>query len=271
LEGDILISEKNNDYFDDLGVVLSQQQKNWYEVKSRQQGDDMTQEFPTKQEEAFQGSMQGAWYTDEFKKLREHKQIMHLPYDARYQVHTWWDLGMNDMMSIWFYQYIEGRHCFIDYHESNLEAWSFYAQMLNEKGYNYAGHHFPHDGKTRRRGLDEIYTDMQMASMAGVNPIDITPVTGSVYSDIRDHCKVILPMCFFDQIKCELGLTHLENYKKKWNKADGMWMKEPLHDEASHCADAFRTFAVNADMFARVKRSDPYKQNYSRGSGWMGN
>lgn len=274
LDGDIVISEKNKEYFDSLkskGVDLTDGQKNWYEVKSRTQGEDMTQEYPSVQEEAFQGSMQGAFYTEQFKELRKKKQICHVPYDPRYQVHTWWDLGLNDMMSIWFYQYVNGRHCFIDYHESSLETWAYYAQMLNEKGYNYAGHHFPHDGQKRIRGEHQILTDMQMAMSAGINPIDITPRTNNTYSDIMNHCLPILGMCFFDEQKCAEGLDHLENYKRKWDKTESMWRKEAHHDEASHCADAFRTFAVNADRFGVFKKKDPYKDPYTNyGGSWMG-
>lgn len=270
----VILSEKNTEYFNELqskGVTLEDGQKRWYEVKSRTQGEDMTQEYPTVQEEAFQGSMQGAFYTEQFKKLRSHKQICHVPYDSRYQVHTWWDLGMNDMMSIWFHQYVNGRHNFIDYHESSLETWSFYSQLLSGKKYNYAGHHFPHDGKHRRRGIDEIYTDRQMASMAGISPDpDVTEVTGSAYNDIKNHCMPILETCFFDEVKCSVGLNHLENYKRKWDKTDSMWKKEPHHDEASHCADAFRTFAVNADMFSVVKKNDPYRSASMNSGSWMG-
>jgi hypothetical protein len=40
------------------------------------------------------------------------------------------------------------------------------------------------------------------------------------------------------------GIVHLDNYKRKWSKTDGMFMEEPLHDEASHGSDAYRTAAV---------------------------
>lgn len=282
IAGEVVLSEKNQHYFaelEDKGIVLNTGQKNWYEIKSRTQGEDMTQEYPTYQEEAFQGSMEGAFYTEQFKVLRKNKQICHVPYDSRFPVHTWWDLGLNDLMTIWFHQFVNGKHCFIDYHESSLEAWSYYAQMLNAKGYNYAGHHFPHDGKKRVRGQEQLFTDMQMAQNAGIAPVDITPRTDNTYNDIMNTCLPILPLCFFDEQKCAIGLEHLENYKRKWDKAESMWQKEPLHDEASHCADAFRTFAVNADMFGAYKKPDPYEgahniysnaySGYS-GTGWMG-
>lgn len=245
----VTITEEMEKYFRELGdqgINLTQGQKYWYVLKSEQQGDEMQQEYPSTPEEAFQGSMKGAFYTKEMKKVRERGQITTIPYNPKYQVYTWWDLGLNDQMSVWFYQKIDGKHLFIDYHESTSEGWEYYATMLRDKGYNYACHNLPHDGNKRVRGA-QIFTDRTMAEQCGIRPIKVTPVTSSTYNDIINHCVPVLPNCWFDASKCAVGITHLDNYKKKWSKPDGMFMKEPLHDESSHGADAFRTFAVNAD------------------------
>lgn len=249
IDDKVTVSSDVLEYFNELqeqGIELTQGQKNWYAIKADQQGDDMHQEYPSTPEEAFQGSMKGAFYTKEMKLVRERGQICHLPYNPKFQVHTWWDLGLNDQMSIWFYQNVNGKHCFIDYHESTGQGWEFYAKLLASKGYNYAKHNFPHDGNKRVRGA-QIFTDKQVAMQCGIRPIKVTPVTKSVYDDIRNHCIPVLPNCWFDASNCAKGICHLDNYRKKWNTATSMFMKEPLHDEASHGADAFRTFAVNAD------------------------
>lgn len=244
-----VLTAEHKKYFRELesqGVELSLAQKVWYVLKEAQQGDDMTQEYPSTPDEAFQGSLKGAFYTAEMKKIRERGQICDVPYDSRYGVYTWWDLGLNDLMSCLFYQKINGRHCFIDYHESSSEGWDFYAKMLLDRGYNYIAHNFPHDGNKRIRGK-QVFTDRQVAQQCGIRPVEITPRTSDVGRDIKIHCKPVLANCWFDQTKCSKIIAHLDNYRKKWSKADGMFTNEPLHDEASHGADAFRTFAVNAD------------------------
>lgn len=250
LEGETAtITAELEKYFDELeeqGIVLSKQQKYWYILKREQQDDDMEREFPSTPEEAFQGSLKGAYYTKEMKKVRERGQICHVPYNEAHGVHTWWDLGTNDLMSCLFYQKVEGRHHFIDYHESSDEGWSFYQKMLLERGYNYIGHHFPHDGNTRMRG-SELFTDKQIAEQCGIRPIDITPRSTDVWHDIRNFCKPVLSNCWFDVTKCHKIILHLDNYARKWSEADSMFTQEELHDEASHGASAFRTFAVNAD------------------------
>lgn len=266
------ISADHIKYFNalkDQGVDLTPAQQVWYCLKADQQGDDMTQEYPSTSEEAFQGSLKGAFYTKQMKKVRAKGQITNLPYDPRFEVHTWWDLGLNDLMTIWFYQSINGKHCFIDYHESSEEGWDYYASMLKDKGYNYARHNFPHDGNKRVRGR-ELFTDKQVATQCGIRPIKITPRTSSTYNDIINFCQPVLSSCWFDESKCEKGIIHLDNYKRKWSKADGMFMKEHEHNEASHGCDAFRTFAVNADKIQEERNKPKPAPLPLNSGGWMG-
>jgi hypothetical protein len=244
-----VITQDHRKYFrelEDQGIELTPGQKAWYVLKETQQGDDMTQEYPSTPDEAFQGSLKGAFYTKEMKIVRARGQICSVPYNPKFGVYTWWDLGLNDLMTCLFYQRVNGRHNFIDYHESSDEGWDFYAKMLQERAYNYIAHNFPHDGNKRIRGK-QIFTDKQAAEQCGIRPIAITPRTDDVGRDIKIHCKPVLVNCWFDEEKCQKLIMHLDNYKKKWSKAEGMFTNDPLHDDASHGADGFRTFAVNAD------------------------
>jgi len=267
-----VITEELVKYFAELeeaGIMLTDGQKAWYALKADQQGDDMSQEFPSTADEAFQGSLKGAFYTKEMKQVRERGQICHLPYNPKYGVYTWWDLGINDLMVVWFYQMVNGRHCFIDYHESSGEGWDYYAKMLADKDYNYIAHNFPHDGNKRLRGK-EIFTDRQVAIQCGIRPVKITPRTSSTYNDIMNHCKPVLPNCWFDAAKCAGGILHLDNYRKKWIKSDGMFSKDAAHDDASHGADGFRTFAVNAEHIGKEDKPKPLPREIQSGS-WMSN
>jgi hypothetical protein len=44
-------------------------------------------------------------------------------------------------------------------------------------------------------------------------------------------------------VQCAKGIDCLDNYRKKWNESIGNWSDEPVHDQASHGADAFMQFA----------------------------
>jgi hypothetical protein len=83
-----------------------------------------------------------------------------------------------------------------------------------------------------------------MAQRAGINPIKVIPVTKSVHDDVTNYCKPMITQVWIDETKCSLFLTRLDSYRRKWDKVNAVWLNEHTHDEASHGADAFRTFAV---------------------------
>jgi hypothetical protein len=51
--------------------------------------------------------------------------------------------------------------------------------------------------------------------------------------------------CRFDEGACELGLRRLRAHRKEWDESRGVWKDRPRHDDASHGADAFLTFACS--------------------------
>jgi phage terminase large subunit len=56
--------------------------------------------------------------------------------------------------------------------------------------------------------------------------------------------RLMIPMCWFDAEQCQLGLERLRGYRKRWNRSMQSF-SGPLHDQASHGADAFGAFALN--------------------------
>ena len=56
--------------------------------------------------------------------------------------------------------------------------------------------------------------------------------------------RELLPRCVFDEQQCEQGIIALESYRNEWNDKLGCWRDSPLHEWASHGADAFRYLAV---------------------------
>ena len=70
----------------------------------------------------------------------------------------------------------------------------------------------------------------------------ITPDIGVIEG--IDAGRNILLRCWFDEEKCSKGITALKSYRKDWNEQLGCWSSRPLHNFASHGADAFRMLAV---------------------------
>ncbi len=246
------LPDRLNDYFAELaakhGVILNDRQKAWYYAKEKTLGDDMKREYPSISEEAFQQSVEGAYYAKQFRWLYENKRIGVLPDNSHLPVHTFWDIGVGDSTAIWFIREVGNEYHVIDYYENSGEGLRHYMKVLKDRGYNYGEHWGPHDIENREFGSDaksrkdlarEGYEiDGQKYSMI-FNVVPNVSIDEGIES-----AREILPRCAFDESKCGEGITHLENYRKEWDDKRGCWKDKPLHDKTSHGGDGFRYFAV---------------------------
>lgn len=240
---------ENEKYFEKLEqdhkIILTPNQKAWYAKKAAEQGDMMLREFPSTDEEAFRGSMEGAYFQREIDRLRTRKQICRVPYEPSRPVHTFWDLGNRDATAIWFFQHIGMEYRFIDYWEgSDVGGLPFIARVLQKKDYIYGRHYFPHDGGRTQFGVGKLLTET--AENLGIRPVRVVPRTPKKIVSI-EKARLSLPRCFFDAEMCATGIKHLESYRKQWNAHLGCFDDNPLHDHASNCADAFMTFSDGYD------------------------
>lgn len=254
------LSDRLKEYFALLeskhGIKTTPEQQAWYASKEKTLGDDIKREYPSIPEEAFQQSVEGAYYAKQFKFLYAEKRIGDLPDNSHLPVMTFWDLGVSDSTAIWFVRQIsENYYQVIDYYENSGEGMRHYFKVLKDKGYTYSKHYAPHDIQNRSLMND------------GKSRLDIAKegyeIDGSIYSvkfevvpnigvmDGIELVREILPNCEFDETRCEQGITHLENYRKEWDDK-GFWKDKPLHDAHSHGADGFRYFAVAMNKRKKV-------------------
>lgn len=233
-----LISDFLKDYFaklDLLGIKLNDAQKWWYAKKFEILGEDMYREFPSYPDEAFQASQEGNWYAQQMKELWDTGHITNVSYDRALPVYTAWDLGQADYTAIWFFQINRtGDINVIDYFQASDKPLNQLSAILNSKGYTYDLCILPPDANARdRAGITFVQQMRQFNFKCYVLE----------QHSLRDGINLVrstLGKCWFDQNKCKDGIIALENYKRKWSNVLGGWTSDPMHDEASHGADAFR-------------------------------
>lgn len=231
------------DYFEELeensGIILSPGQKNWYTKKHETQQDEMKREFPATPEEAFEASVIGAYYAKQLARARFDKRAsITVPHDEAALVHTCWDLGINDCMTIWFFQLVGKEIHWINFYENSDEGFPHYKAVLEswkaKYGYVYGQHFTPHDIGARE--LSSGQTRQVMAAKLGLFFIQLPKLDVQTGINLARSGFV---RCYFDR-KCEVGLTHLSNYVKEWNAKMDMFSDSPRHDEHEHAASAFR-------------------------------
>lgn len=238
--------EDDSKYFSELAkfssIGLEREQKNWYMAKRTEQRERMWREYPSTPDEAFRGIIDGAPFSRIMANLRRRGHVLRsIPWARSIPVHTFWDLGRNDMMAIWFMQHIGYEKRWIDYIEDRLRPLSDYAKLLNEKPYHYGEHYLPHDADvvelTQTDGLSrrEILEDLLDGDFIVVPRIETEEAAVNMTREVMDDC-------FFAEDKCDQGIKCLENVKYRFD--DKLQAHQPnlLRTWAKHGADAFMQY-----------------------------
>jgi hypothetical protein len=242
-------------YFDHLismGIKLDQEQKAWYIAKHATQKEDMRREFPSSAEEAWEVSNEGFYYAKYMTEARASGRIGFCPYEEALDVHTSWDLGMNDFTAIWYFQVYKKEIRLIDFDEGegSLDKW---IHVVKSKPYTYGKHIAPHDIMVRE--MSDAVSRQIKARKHGIN--FLAAKKGLIIPGI-DEVRNILARCWFDEKKCDKGIKCLDNYRKEWDDRHGCWRSQPLHNWASHGADAMRTLATGLDFIISKPNNDDH-------------
>lgn len=249
IDDDVLETSDDAAYFDKinpyvikrLGRPLSREQRAWYIKKKEQQGQDMKREYPSTPDEAFEASIEGAYFATEMRKMREQGRICRIPILNK-PVDVYWDLGVGDAMALTFKQQLGAEERIIDYYENSGEGFEHYARILNQKNYIFGRHYFPHDGDHRSLGK-VAKTKKEWAQEAGIGPIEIVPRIATEAAGI-EASRALLPQVWIDEERCARLIQCLDNYRKEWDDKLSTWKDRARHDEFSHGYKSFETAAV---------------------------
>lgn len=183
---------------------------------------------------SFEAPLFGAYYAKEMLEVEREERICSVPYDKAVPVETWWDLGIGDATAIWFAQRVGREIHLIDYYESSGEALSHYVRVLNDKPYTYAEDVVPHDAEARE--LISGKTRIEVMRSLNRRP---AVVTRHAVDDRINAVRMNLNRCWFDAKKTERGVECLRQYRKEYDEKHKSYRTKPVHDWASHGADAF--------------------------------
>ena len=137
-------------------------------------------------------------------------------------------------------------------------------------GYLYSTSWLPHDAK-HKTIIHELSVEGQMRA-AGM-PVRVVPNELSVADGIN-AARTVFPTLYFDEVKTQDGWQGLSHYQYEVDSVTNQFSKKPLHNWASHPADAFRTFAVAQKEPKRQglqlpKRNRVIQTPVQRNGSWM--
>lgn len=189
---------------------------------------------------SFQAAIQGAFYGRMLADLEQRGRFATELYDPEIPVDTAWDFGHTDDTAIWFVQIHRGEVRVIDYYATHGEDIEHYAKVLQEKPYSYDRHWVPHDARAKVFAAAGK-TIKEQAATLGITMTVVEKI--SVQQGIQ-AVRMMLPQCWFDQDAAADGIECLRQYQREWDDDKKVFRKTPLHNWASHGADAFRMLAV---------------------------
>lgn len=276
-----VINDELEEYFRkielEIGIELNNEQKVWYAKKKIQQGEFIFREYPATIDEAFLVSNEGYFYGSQFAAIHRSNRICNIPHDPATSVDTFWDLGISDETVIWFVQRCGKEIHVIDYYENTDESLAHYVGVLMKKrdeGYIYGKHWLPHDVQVRElaTGTSRYATLKKL----GISPSIVGQKTANgkhtpfPKEDQIEATRNVLTKCWFDEKKCSKGIRSLENYKREWNDKHACYSNRPLHNWASHAADAFAGVGIFFNKIGKSESMSPEEadklwQRYSLG------
>jgi len=240
------VTSRFKKYFEKVEVELKRNIpdtfKAWYIKKERDQGELMFREHPSTPAEAFLKSVKGVYYGSQMVWLRKNDRITEVKWMPNYAVDTWWDIGFNDVNSIWFIQTVAQTIRVIKYYENYGEGLGHYAQYLKDlttsDKWKFGIHYAPHDVGVHDYSIGRTRQDFAKDYGLKLKKVDrLSPESGI------EAVRKLLPYCVFDLEECDEGLKALESYRKEWDEKKANYRDRPYHDWASNGADAFRTGA----------------------------
>lgn len=205
----------------------------------------------------------GAIYRHEIDALFTTDRICHVPYDPIMPVHTVWDLGWNDAMTIIMVQRTPTTVNVLDYIEDSNRTYAWYVGELEKRPYRWGTDYLPHDGAAAnpQTGISSIQTLKNL----GRNVADPLPAI-DVEEGIK-QARMVFPKCYFDKHKTARLIECLKRYRRSVNQRTNE-PTGPLHDEYSHGADAFRYLGMAVPLMSNGTSADSLKDFKNRKRTW---
>lgn len=196
-------------------------------------------------------AVEGAIYFGEVASAEAGGRFGRVPYDPMLKAHAIWDLGWNDSMSIIIAQRAASEIRIIDYIEDSHRPLPDYVTQLTGRGLNWGKDWLPHDGFAKRHQTGKSDSEVLEALGRSVERVENIEVEAGIRT-----ARLVFPRIWFN-LESE-GVKRLVECLKRYRRNVSAKTGEPgnpLHDEYSHGADAFRYLCLVADKLGNQSAS----------------
>lgn len=197
---------------------------------------------------SFSAPVLGTYYAALVEKAEKDLKIQPAQpkHDPNFSVNVACDLGYTDSSAYWFWQLKPDGIAVIDYHEAHSQPLDYYFDMLDDKPYEYDTIWLPHDAVAKTLQTGRSTAEQFMEHFRADRDVTLDKIPQLSIQHGIDAARLVLPHCHFNQTTTSEGIEALRAYRRRYNELTKSFTDKPLHDWASHGADAFRYFALVA-------------------------
>ena len=249
---------------DAISVMVNWYDNPWFPDVLRK---EMEHDFSVDQDKAEHiwngayGSSQGAilarWVGRAERDGRIHNDVEFDPDGAPLIVSA--DLGFRDTASFWYWQPVLGGFKVLKYDaDTGLDADDWIPRIqdvIRELGAarKLGKIWLPHDARAKTFQSKHTTAERFLAGF-GADKVAVVPQSKKL--DQISAARTILPRCEFNRDGCEAGVDGLLAWEYEYNEETGIFSREPLHNWASHPADAF---CYGAQVLSETVAKEPEK------------
>lgn len=193
------------------------------------------EQYAQEYECSFDAAVKGAYYGKEIELAEKENRIGKVPHDRAADVYAAWDLGIGDSMALWIFQMVGPEIHFIRYYENNNHGLDHYVDWIKALPFRVHEHLLPHDAEAR-----ELQTGKSRVEYLRGRDLKCTIVPRHNVEDGIEAARMRFNRMWFDAEACEKGVECLRMYRAEYDDKNDVLKNKPLHDWASHGADAFR-------------------------------
>lgn len=206
---------------------------------------------------SYAAGVEGSYYCRYLDKARLNGQIGIVPWEPSFKCWSAWDLGVHDKTVILVWQQVGAIIRVIDYIEGCDKGLDYYSKLIKDKPYTWGGHFAPHDIKVR-----ELSTGLSRLELARRLGINFTVLPNIPIEDGIELARVSFSKLYIDEQHCKPLIAALESYRREWDDKRKVYKDNPLHDQFSHAADAFRYMCMSLGKSQDGLTAQDLRKNY---------
>ena len=204
---------------------------------------------------------EGAYYGKDVVQAENENRITRVPHDRAANVYACWDLGIGDAMAIWTFQIVGKEWHWLHYVEGTGKPLGAYVDLLQGLPYGITEHLLPHDAEAR-----ELQTGKSRKQFLEERGLKVRVVPNHRVDDGIEAVRTAFNRFWIDGINCERGVECVRNYRTEFDHKLQTIKPQPLHDWASHGADAMRIGVMGVNENHMISQSD-WSRPLSRAAG----